>query len=169
MSASLDLAAMPARDSDVSRFWSKVSPPDVQGCMRWLPGEGSPGGYGRFYLRNANGRMRHTTAHRFACLLAYGPPESNDLEAAHGCRNTDCVAPEHLRWDTGAGNSADRLRDGTDHRGMNSPVRRLTDEQAREIYHGTDPQRAAAARYGISRRHVRAIRNGERWGVVTGA
>lgn len=75
--------------AQVERFHSQVGPPDANGCRRWLLSLDAHG-YGQFKV----GR-RDVKAHRVAYTIAHGsmPPE---LDTDHTCRNTWCVADEHL-------------------------------------------------------------------------
>lgn len=70
------------------RFWSKVAPPNRNGCRLF---QGAlDDGYGRFWI---NGKLG--LAHRVAWELTYGPI-SPGLHLDHLCRNRSCVNPEHL-------------------------------------------------------------------------
>lgn len=86
------------REKDQARFWSKVAPPNEQGCMLWLAGK-DRGGYGQFRLDG-----KSLTAHSVSWKLAYGPV-SDGLVIDHLCRVRHCVAPEHFEAVTYAENS----------------------------------------------------------------
>lgn len=87
----------------VDWFWSKV---DVRGpdeCWNWKRGiksKDSP--YGRFYFCS-----QPFPAHRFALLLASGPPSALTDMACHSCDNPTCCNPAHLWW----GSAHDNARD----------------------------------------------------------
>lgn len=125
-----------------------------------------PFGTGRYGHVNIDGEKMH--AHRAMCILAHGEPPSPDHEAAHSCgRGHDaCVHPKHLRWDTPAGNQADRLIHGTDSRGEKCATAILTEDQARFIKanRGKIGQKDLAARFGVSQATVSAIHSGRNWG-----
>lgn len=145
-------------DSDLRRFYAKVALPNDEGCMLWLASTRAKG-YGQVYLNGGSVR-----AHRVACYLAHGMPALEQTDAAHSCRNTNCVAPAHLRWATPAENQADRLRDGTHNRGERHPFAKLTAEDVQAIR--ISPERVAdlAIRYGVNRSAIYQLRRGERWG-----
>lgn len=75
-------------------------------CIDWPFGKCV--GYGSIRI---NGRTEYT--HRFICLRAHGNPPSENMEAAHGCGNSSCCNPRHLRWATVKQNSADKRIHGT--------------------------------------------------------
>lgn len=162
---------VPDRDSDIARFWSNVALPDSSGCMRWLAKARDKDGYGRFAVRLSNGDKAPRlgmTAQRFACFVAYGEPESPELQAAHNCTTKDCVAPGHLAWATPTKNQADRLRDDTHSRGTRQRTAKLKDAEVWEIFSSTEPASVIAPRYGISQSMVWNIRGGFAKSHITG-
>jgi hypothetical protein len=132
------------------------------GCLTW-PFARRSGNYGRF--RTQDGRQEY--AHRRMCELVNGPPPSPRHEAAHSCGrgHEGCVAPEHLRWDTPAGNAADRALHGTENHGERNGQAKLTEADVREIraLAGREAQRETAKRFGIARQTVGDIQTGRRW------
>ena len=130
--------------------------------MLWT---GTKDGKGYGALRLDSGRR--IGAHRFSCFLANGQPGTPRLQAAHGCRNVDCVAPGHLRWATRKSNEADKLRDGTRPLGEKSHLAKLTPEQVLEIFASTDPMTATARRFGVSVTQVWYIRDRRSWAHLT--
>lgn len=153
------------RERDVHRFWSKVALPDRHGCMLWTDVPNT-NGYGKFRL---NGTM--VWAHRVSLWLSAGLPTEGRRHAAHSCRNTNCVAPAHLRWATVAENAADRKRDGTECLGQRHGHVRLADHQVLEIVERHKlgaSQNSLAREFGVGRRTVQALLSGKTWGWLTG-
>lgn len=119
-------------------------------------------GYGLFgYLGK-----RHY-AHRFMCELVNGSAPTPKHQASHTCGkgHEGCANPRHLVWKTPSENSFDRRRHGTAACNPNGQKGRLTPAQRDEIRarRGQETQDTTAERYGISRRHVRAIQKGDTW------
>lgn len=147
-------------DSELRRFWSKVALPDENGCMLWMTAVAG-GGYGAFKCR-----QRMYRAHRISLILAVGPAVGDKTEAAHGCRNRHCVAPEHLRWATLSENMTDKRRDGTDNRGERNNTTKLSWRAIREIRRRlTRGERRSdlAKEYSVGWSTIDRIDKGEHW------
>ncbi len=129
-------------------------------CLLWPYGL-TRSGYG---LATVGGRQLH--ASRWMCILAHGEPPSPEHEAAHSCGVPSCVNPVHIRWDTGAGNQADRILHGTDNRGVRNGKTSLTDDDVRAIRAAPPDLAALMVRYGISRGSITKIRSRKRWGHI---
>lgn len=132
-------------------------------CMIW-PYSRSWNGRGKVYI---NGKT--LGAHRVACEHRHGPPPSPDHEAAHNCGkgHEGCFSPFHVRWATPAENQADRLIHGTMCRGNTSARSLLTEDQVREVRHlyatGEYSQRQLAEQFGVARRTIGAMTDGQNW------
>jgi hypothetical protein len=132
-------------------------------CMIW-PYQRSWNGRGKVF---ANGKSQG--AHRIACEHRHGPPPSGDHEAAHDCGNghLGCFSPFHMRWATPAQNQADRLIHGTMLRGNSHPRASLTEDQVREVRRlyatGEYSQRQLAEQFGVARRTIGAMTDGQNW------
>lgn len=149
-------------ERDSRRFWAKVALPDENGCMLWTAG--LIRGYGSIMALGEDGRWHNAGAHRIACMWAHGEPPTPAHEAAHSCRNTRCVAPEHLRWATRSENQRDRLRDGTHVRGERCVTSKLTSEQVLEIRRRADEGTSALARaFGVSHGAIRGVLTRQNW------
>jgi hypothetical protein len=110
---------------------------------------------------------RHTTAARVMCEKVHGPPPDESCDAAHSCGmgKQGCMNPRHLRWDTPAGNHADKLIHGTHLRGERNHKNKITEEQARHIraMKGKVNPAILAKEAGISRAAVYRIHAGQLW------
>jgi hypothetical protein len=130
-------------------------------CLIW-PYAKSESGYGVILRR---GMMRNVS--RVVCEDAYGPPPTNDHQAAHSCGkgHLGCVSKGHVSWKTPSGNQLDRLAHGTDNRGEKHNLAKLKEKQVREIISlkGHETQQSIACRYGVSSRTVSDIHRGRRW------
>lgn len=108
---------------------------------------GPNGGYGRLRVGK-----RTRPVHQLACELHHGPRPFPKAQAAHSCRNKNCLNPRHLRWDDAFGNQADRVKDGTAPRGEQSGLAKLTESDVRRIRRcydcGVGPS-AIAAEFGV--------------------
>lgn len=145
-------AARPLKD----RFWEKVAKGD--GCWLWL-GARSKAGYGQIGL----GR-KVLYAHRLSAEWVHGPIPAG-TEVCHKCDAPACVNPDHLFLGTHADNGADAASKGRMRppRGEASPKAKLTAEQVVAIRRDTRTTRAIGRDYGVSNRHVSAIKRGEAW------
>jgi hypothetical protein len=126
-----------------------------------------PWPYGTFKGYGVLG-YRGTTmlASRVMCLLAHGEPPQPNSQAAHDCGNPICVNPNHIRWDSPAGNAADRSTHGTEQRGEDRPNAKLTDKTIRQILRMTEEgvmQKDIAQHFGVSRALVYGVQKGKRW------
>jgi len=114
-------------------------------------------------------RFRGSTrlAHRVICELAHGSPPSPSSQAAHSCGkgHEGCVNPKHLRWDSRAGNFADKIKHGTDSRGEKSALAKITNDDVIRIrsLRGKMSQSAIGAEYGLTQPTISKIQSGKRW------
>ena len=149
-----------------ARFEAKVARnANANGCDLWTGGAGM---YGIFRLRD-----KTIMAHRVAVLIdGREIPEGMVVRHGHGC-STLCVNPAHLTVGTLSENQADRLRDGTSHRGEANHTSKLTEKQVLEIcarsLSGAEVQNDIAADFGICRETVSIIKHGKKWGWLTWA
>lgn len=128
-------------------------------CLIW-PFSRDHNGYARMRARGID-----SGASRVMCEMINGPPATSGLEAAHGCGNghLGCVHPRHLRWDTTAGNHADKLLHGTHHRGEQHGAVKLSEEAVRAIRADRRSQRAIADEYGVAQTTVSRIKRRRAW------
>ncbi len=108
--------------------------------------------------------------HRVHQLVAeaFIGPRPEGMEVCHGPNGKQDNRASELRYDTPAGNQADRLRDGTDNRGSKSGQAKLTEAavadiraRARTGRRGT--QKKLALEYGVSIATISLIVNRKLW------
>lgn len=132
-------------------------------CLFW-PYNRSSNGRGHVYLAG-----KTISVHRLACEHMHGPPPSPDMDAAHNCGkgHLGCFSPFHMRWATPAENQADRLGHGTVCQGNTHPNSTLTEDQVREVRRlyatGEYSQRELAEKFGVARRTIGAMTDGQNW------
>lgn len=105
-----------------------------------------------------------TTAARFVCIAAHGPPKGKK-DAAHSCGNghLGCVNPNHVRWRTRRQN----VREAMEH-GVHVPPPRndkLTPAKVKDIRRaqGKIHRDVLASRYGVSPRQINRIWARTKW------
>jgi hypothetical protein len=164
--STLDLADATAAFRE--QFWLKVDRTESESCWPWL-GYRKSNGYGQVYIS----RGRFVTASRVAYGLTHGVVPAGQV-VCHHCDNPPCCNPEHLFIGTQSVNALDSVQKGRANRarGEQHPHARLTEDQVREIrntpaYSGIN--RDFADQFGVSRRHIYAIRSGKKWGHLRGA
>lgn len=90
----------------------------------------------------------------------------------HTCHNDGDVTNarlDNLRYDTVAGNAADRYKHGTDNLGVKNPQAKLTEATVRLIREDlktTMILKDIGKKYGVSRQIVSDIKHGRRWSHV---
>lgn len=131
------------------KFWRRVDKRGPDDCWEWRGGL-TDKGYGQI-------------GHRASWEIHNGPIPDG-LGVLHRCDNRKCVNPAHLWLGTNADNNADMMRKGR-HRVM----RKLSAEQALEIFVSTDRVHVLARRHGVSAPSIVEIRSGRAWRHVTGA
>lgn len=97
---------------------------DKEACILWP--FGTSAGYG-----TVHGKRSPIGVHRIVCERRHGPPPVPDMEASHSCNVRRCISPHHLRWDTVAGNLADRWEHGTIRIGEKHWQAKLTEADVR--------------------------------------
>lgn len=135
-------------------FYSMPEP--NSGCLLWL-GQVNNWGYGVLSWRG-----RTHGAHRLSFMEAFGPIDAN-LVVCHKCDVPGCINPDHLFLGTHADNMADRDRKGrrVNVVGERHGKAKITDADVEAIRSSPLSSLAIAPRFGISDRHVRAIRTGK--------
>ena len=136
-----------------------VLPYESGDCLFW-PYARNSAGYGHLVV---NGKT--TLVHRIACEHRNGPPPFPGAQASHSCGNghLGCCNPLHQRWDTCAGNFADKARHGTLNDGVDHYLAKLTEDDVRAIRKSTESQTVLAARYGVEQTNISAIKRRKSW------
>lgn len=109
------------------------------------------------------GKTRGQYLHILVCEAFHGPRPAGHLVAHNDGRVENCKA-DNLRWATPKQNHADMVRHGTRRNGERAVGAKLTEAVAAEIrsIRGLS-HRELAARFGISKSRVQAVRSGACW------
>lgn len=118
----------------------------------------SPTGKGTYQMFVKGKRMG---AARAAWEAHYGPISDDKLLVCHKCDQTDCVNIEHLFLGTHEVNMLDMKNKGRASRKGNptSKNQRTPDHVVQAVLSSAGDQKIIAARFGISTRTVRRIKN----------
>lgn len=151
-------------------FWDRVTISDLDQCWEWKLGVDKDG-YGV-----ASFNARPVRAHRLAYYFTHGKwPELT----RHTCDNPPCCNPNHLLDGTAKDNSRDMVDRGRSAQGENHGHSKLTTAEVAVIRRtgilfktGSGKgsgfsQKALASKYGVSRRVIKLILEGEAWKHVT--
>lgn len=150
---SLKLSSRGPREQASLVFCRKISY-GLDGCWEWT-GALTSAGYGQW-------RRGCQQAHRFAWQLVNGPIP-NGKHVCHTCDNRRCVRPSHLFLGTHLDNMADRNTKQRHAHGEGHARALLTVEQVRQIRAAPRAVRALAAKYGVSKSTIYAVRSGQNW------
>lgn len=97
---------MNINQSDIKRFWAKVSKGGNDDCWLWI-GACDTKRYGRFYL---DGKVRQAT--HVSYLIHNKKEISPNKEACHNCDNPQCVNYYHIWEGTTLENAEDMVKKG---------------------------------------------------------
>lgn len=140
-------------------FWARTRIYEPTGCWLWIAHR-TRDNYGEARI---DGKTR--LVHRYAYECAYGPIPAG-LVVRHRCNCAQCVNPAHLCLGTHADNVADRVAAGRSACGERNGRAKLTSADVVQIrcrLDGGESCGAIAARYDVSARCIRYIRDGEHW------
>ena len=113
------------------------------------------------------GKKRMFFIHQLVMLAFVGePPPSHEVLHRDGNKYNNCKG--NLRYGTSKENSKDCIEHGTIARGKDLPQTKLTEEKVLAIFKDKRSNTEVSEEYGISKRHVNAIRSGRYWGWLTG-
>lgn len=130
-------------------------------------------GYGGSVLKPAGKRYRQVTlqteggeksflVHRLVAITFLGePPEGMQVCHCDGDRHNNRL--DNLRFDTVAGNHADKVRHGTSQVGHRHPRAKFSAEVERSIATEAGTVSSVARKYGVCRGTVRSIRVRHGW------
>lgn len=122
------------------------------------------GGYVRVNL-SYGGTTRTHLVHRLVAEAFHGPAPDG-MDACHNNGRRDDNRPENLRWDTRAGNHADKLRHGTACRGERQHRSKLTADQVRSIrreYAAGTTQADLAKTHNVTPNTIQAVTARRNW------
>jgi hypothetical protein len=153
----------------------------IRSLDRWVPQKGKKDRWwgGRIlspqkctpgYLKVFVGKGRQRMIHQLVALAFLGPCPLG-MEVAHGDRNKRNNRLSNLRYDTRAGNLADRRIHGTHLEGETCGPSKLTAAEVTEIYSfkGLISAVPVASAYNCTPSNILAIWKGKSWCSVTGA
>jgi hypothetical protein len=116
-------------------------------------------GYLSVQLRR-DGKTVACKVHRLV-LSAFVGQRPSTTDSRHADRRPTNNRLENLSWGSRSENMADAVKHRTTNRGERGPMSKLTNEQAAEIRASPVIARMLANKYGLSRRSVSRIKNGE--------
>ncbi len=111
-----------------------------------------------------DGRQKKVNVHVLVLEAFRGPRPSSAHEACHDDGDKANAKLSNLRWDTKAGNWADKWRHGTATAGEKSGTHVLTEEEVRWILESRQSSLALAPVFGCASSTIRAVRLGQNWG-----
>lgn len=111
------------------------------------------------------GVVKTCTVHSLV-LAAFVGPRPHGFEACHANGDRMDARACNLRWDSRAGNAADKLRHGTHNRGERCGISKLTADDVRAIRLDKRPHREIAKQYGIAGPTVSNVQTGASWAHV---
>jgi len=128
---------------------------------RILRGSAAGKGYRKIILCD-NGNQTHRYVHEVV-LEAFIGPRPMGMDAAHGNGVRSDNRLNNLRWDTRAGNFADKIAHGTSAVGERHGRRKLTAAQVEAIRQSLGTRTAIGKHFGVSQAQVSRIKLGKNW------
>jgi hypothetical protein len=167
------------RGNDTERFWSKVGPPDANGCRPWL-GTLTDRGYGEISI-GPRGAL-HVKAHAYGWQITYHGPvkpdfamgrgatyrHSCDIHYQPGCFDyRSCCEPSHVYPSTHDENMADMVERARQATGDRHGCHKLTEAIVRDLKRtrllSGESVSSIARSLGVSRCAIRHIKAGRTW------
>ena len=136
---------------------------------RVLKPQAMPNGYLCVHLYRAN-RRRSIGVHRLVCAAFHEPAPTSGHEAAHFDGNKTNNSAANLRWATKASNAADRARHGTNTKGEQQSLAKLTAESVREIRRRAQAgalQKDLAREFGTSQQTISRAIQRQTWSHIS--
>ena len=119
-------------------------------------------GYWVVTVTNGAGR-RQEAVHRLVAMAFHGAAPAKHAHVLHGDGDKNNNAAANLRWGSAADNHLDTERHGRRLRGERHPCAKLTEAAVRGIRASTADAGICAARYGVTREHIWAVRKNRAW------
>jgi hypothetical protein len=135
-------------------FWDCVNKDTESGCWEWT-GYIKRSGYGVFGYKGGYPRV-----HRL--VMEFAGHDLTGKVVCHRCDNRKCVNPEHLFVGTAEDNRLDMMAKGRNRNGSKK-LRKLTDDEVREVRNSTLPYSQLAKKFSLSAPTVCKIRQRERY------
>ena len=113
-----------------------------------------------------DGRTKIFRVNKLVCTVFHGPTPGIDYQAAHNDGNKRNNRADNLRWATPTENQKDRIRHGTDSRGVKHYATTLTEREVLEIRlhpRSNGCLNVLAEKYGVSRNSINNIRGRISW------
>lgn len=110
-----------------------------------------------------DGQRRVGGVHALVLRTFRGDKPSLRHECAHLDGNPDNNRLDNLQWKLPVENAADRIRHGTQTRGIRYGLHKLDEDKVREIRAAPGSQREVGKRFGVSQSMVHRIRSGLAW------
>jgi len=104
-------------------------------------------------------------------LTTFKGARPRGMECCHNDGNRKNNLLSNLRWDTRAGNMADKIAHGTHMEGVRCPKAKLCNEKVKEIRRriaGGEQQKSLALEFGVSRSVICEVNKGRAWSHVGG-
>jgi hypothetical protein len=126
----------------------------------------SPGVSGEYLtVKLCNGSQTRLTKVHILVLETFIGPRPQGYEGCHRNGNPLDCRLDNLRWGTVSSNQMDRVNHGTSNRGERHGMARLSNEDIKRIHNKIErgiSLSVIAKTFGITVRHVRRIKSGER-------
>jgi len=103
------------------------------------------------------------SVHRLVALVFHGPPPHDKTHVLHSDGDPTNNSASNLRWGSPADNHVDTERHGRRRKGEGHPQAKLSEADVRDIKWSSTKTNVLAARYGVTREHVWAVRRGRVW------
>lgn len=137
--------------------------------MTLRPSVGKP--YLRVKLATPDGRYVDKPVHQLVLLTFIGPRPDPSHDSCHDDGNAKNNLLSNLYWGTKLDNAAGRLRHGTQVRGVNVSLAKLTDEQVAEIKQALPIWKKGmgkhfAEKFGVGNSAISSIKHGLTWNHV---
>lgn len=129
---------------------------DYRECWVWL-GAKTTDGYGQLWL---DGEPQYV--HRIAAELLLGLDPTSDLYVLHGCDNSSCFNPDHLRLGTHEDNMRDAVLKGR----MGKKLKTEEIIEIKRLLARGVARVVIAEEFAVSKKTIGDIARGQTWGHV---